>query len=152
MLQWLKMALPYTSFGFLEFFFVLSSPSVSGDILTWFSCVCGRPLIPSSIVNVHIVIALIIVALFVQLTKYLLSQTEVNFLGQLRHSNLVKLIGYCCEDDHRLLVYEYMYRGSLEHHLFRSMLASPLSFCLRLHLTFSLATFSFLFFLLFMQN
>lgn len=26
MLQWLKMALPYTSFGFLEFFFVLSSP------------------------------------------------------------------------------------------------------------------------------
>lgn len=27
--------------------------------------------------------------------------TEVNFLGQLRHPNLVKLIGYCCEDDHR---------------------------------------------------
>ncbi|CAH1427724.1 unnamed protein product [Lactuca virosa] len=32
--------------------------------------------------------------------------TEVNFLGQPRHPNLVKLIGYCCEDDHRLLVYE----------------------------------------------
>ncbi|KAL6519534.1 putative serine/threonine-protein kinase pbl8 [Orobanche gracilis] len=45
--------------------------------------------------------------------------TEVNFLGQLRHSNLVKLIGYCCEDDHRLLVYEFMFRGSLENHLFR---------------------------------
>ncbi|KAI3994061.1 hypothetical protein MKX01_012318 [Papaver californicum] len=45
--------------------------------------------------------------------------TEVNFLGQLRHRNLVKLIGYCCEDDHRLLVYEFMFRGSLENHLFR---------------------------------
>lgn len=47
--------------------------------------------------------------------------TEVSFLGQLRHPNLVKLIGYCCEDDHRLLVYEFMFRGSLENHLFRSM-------------------------------
>lgn len=44
---------------------------------------------------------------------------EVNYLGQLRHSNLVKLIGYCCEDEHRILVYEYMASGSLERHLFR---------------------------------
>ncbi|CAN8258099.1 unnamed protein product [Cochlearia groenlandica] len=44
---------------------------------------------------------------------------EVNYLGQLSHSNLVKLIGYCCEDEHRLLVYEYMAMGSLEKHLFR---------------------------------
>ncbi|XP_050216439.1 probable serine/threonine-protein kinase PBL17 isoform X2 [Mercurialis annua] len=44
---------------------------------------------------------------------------EVNYLGQLSHSNLVKLIGYCCEDEHRLLVYEYMASGSLEKHLFR---------------------------------
>ncbi|XP_042042276.1 probable serine/threonine-protein kinase PBL17 isoform X1 [Salvia splendens] len=43
---------------------------------------------------------------------------EVNYLGQLRHPNLVKLIGYCCEGDHRLLVYEYMASGSLEKHLF----------------------------------
>ncbi|CAN1761943.1 Probable serine/threonine-protein kinase PBL17 [Linum perenne] len=45
--------------------------------------------------------------------------TEVNYLGKLSHSNLVKLIGYCCEDEHRLLVYEYMASGSLERHLFR---------------------------------
>ncbi|KAJ8767911.1 hypothetical protein K2173_020851 [Erythroxylum novogranatense] len=44
---------------------------------------------------------------------------EVKYLGQLRHSNLVKLIGYCCEDEHRLIVYEYMASGSLEKHLFR---------------------------------
>lgn len=44
---------------------------------------------------------------------------EVHFLGQLYHANLVRLIGYCAEDDHRLLVYEFMQRGSLENHLFR---------------------------------
>ncbi|PPR82208.1 hypothetical protein GOBAR_AA38498 [Gossypium barbadense] len=57
--------------------------------------------------------------------------TEVNFLGQLRHPNLVKLIGYCCEDDHRLLVYEFMFRGSLENHLFRKATA-PLSWAKRM--------------------
>ncbi|KAL5217533.1 hypothetical protein ABZP36_018217 [Zizania latifolia] len=44
---------------------------------------------------------------------------EVNYLGQFCHPNLVKLIGYCVEDEHRLLVYECMPRGSLENHLFR---------------------------------
>ncbi|OWM65030.1 hypothetical protein CDL15_Pgr028748 [Punica granatum] len=44
---------------------------------------------------------------------------EVIFLGQLRHPHLVKLIGYCCEDEERLLVYEFMPRGSLENHLFK---------------------------------
>ncbi|MFS7923244.1 putative protein kinase RLK-Pelle-RLCK-VIIa-2 family [Helianthus anomalus] len=44
---------------------------------------------------------------------------EVIFLGQLRHANLVKLIGYCCEEEERLLVYEFMTRGSLENHLFK---------------------------------
>ena len=47
-------------------------------------------------------------------------QTEVIFLGKLKHPNLVKLIGYCCEEEHRLLVYEFMPRGSLESQLFRS--------------------------------
>ncbi|MCE7766761.1 protein kinase, partial [Pseudomonas putida] len=44
--------------------------------------------------------------------------TEVVFLGQLRHPHLVKLIGYCWEEEQRLLVYEYMARGNLENHLF----------------------------------
>ncbi|KAK3016396.1 hypothetical protein RJ639_007043 [Escallonia herrerae] len=44
---------------------------------------------------------------------------EINYLGQLRHPNLVKLIGYCLEDDHRLLAYEFMPKGSMENHLFR---------------------------------
>ncbi|KAF3964304.1 hypothetical protein ACB098_01G091100 [Castanea mollissima] len=44
---------------------------------------------------------------------------EIVFLGQLRHLNLVKLIGYCSEEEHRLLVYEYMARGSLADQLFQ---------------------------------
>ncbi|XP_020154672.1 serine/threonine-protein kinase RIPK [Aegilops tauschii subsp. strangulata] len=46
---------------------------------------------------------------------------EVFFLGQLRHKNLVKLIGYCYEDEHRMLVYEFMSGESLEKHLFKSI-------------------------------
>ncbi|OVA16512.1 Protein kinase domain [Macleaya cordata] len=58
---------------------------------------------------------------------------EVNYLGQLYHPNLVKLIGYCLEDEHRLLVYEFMSRGSLENHLFRrGSYFQPLSWNLRM--------------------
>ncbi|RZS26048.1 hypothetical protein BHM03_00059340, partial [Ensete ventricosum] len=53
---------------------------------------------------------------------FLLCQAEVNYLGLFSHPNLVKLIGYCCEGEHRLLVYEYMANGSLENHLFISMM------------------------------
>ncbi|KAL0376988.1 UNVERIFIED_CONTAM: putative serine/threonine-protein kinase PBL11 [Sesamum calycinum] len=59
--------------------------------------------------------------------------TEINYLGQLYHPNLVKLIGYCLEDEHRLLVYEFMPRGSLENHLFRrTSYFQPLSWNLRM--------------------
>jgi serine/threonine protein kinase len=51
-------------------------------------------------------------------------QAEVNYLGQLSHPNLVRLVGYCLEDEQRLLVYEFMPRGSLENHLFRSNLTT----------------------------
>ncbi|XXG52316.1 hypothetical protein AAC387_Pa03g0688 [Persea americana] len=59
---------------------------------------------------------------------------EVDFLGQLHHPNLVKLIGYCIEDDRRLLVYEFMQRGSLENHLFRRALPLPWSSRLKIAL------------------
>ncbi|KAG4113585.1 hypothetical protein ERO13_D13G232700v2 [Gossypium hirsutum] len=46
---------------------------------------------------------------------------EVNFLGVVNHPNLVRLIGYCAEDDERgiqrLLVYELMRNKSLEDRL-----------------------------------
>ncbi|QCE12550.1 Protein kinase [Vigna unguiculata] len=46
---------------------------------------------------------------------------ELDILGDLVHPNLVKLVGFCIEDDQRLLVYECMPRGSLENHLFRTL-------------------------------
>ncbi|KAL0006640.1 hypothetical protein SO802_008142 [Lithocarpus litseifolius] len=40
-------------------------------------------------------------------------KTEVSTIGQTHHKNLVRLLGYCDEGQHRLLVYEYMSNGSL---------------------------------------
>ncbi|CAL9180328.1 unnamed protein product [Musa hybrid cultivar] len=66
--------------------------------------------------------------------------TEVNYLGQLSHPHLVKLIGYCLEDEQRLLVYEFMPRGSLENHLFRrSSYFQPLSWNLRMKIALGAA-------------
>ncbi|XP_028808198.1 probable serine/threonine-protein kinase PIX7 [Neltuma alba] len=56
--------------------------------------------------------------------------TEINYLGELQHPNLVKLIGYCIEEEKRLLVYEFMPRGSLDNHLFRR--STPLPWSIRL--------------------
>ncbi|KAL6626599.1 hypothetical protein ACP70R_030325 [Stipagrostis hirtigluma subsp. patula] len=39
---------------------------------------------------------------------------EVQTIGSIHHINLVRLIGFCVEKSHRLLVYEYMHRGSLD--------------------------------------
>jgi hypothetical protein len=45
-------------------------------------------------------------------------RAEVSSIGLIQHINLVKLIGFCCESDKRLLVYENMFHGSLDAHLF----------------------------------
>ncbi|XP_038900470.1 probable serine/threonine-protein kinase PBL3 [Benincasa hispida] len=63
---------------------------------------------------------------------------EVNYLGQLRHENLVRLIGYCSESDNRLLVYEYMPKGSLENHLFRKGV-TPISWRVRMNIAVDVA-------------
>ncbi|PKI74583.1 hypothetical protein CRG98_004910 [Punica granatum] len=61
--------------------------------------------------------------------------TEVNVLGVVEHSNLVKLLGYCAEDDERgiqrLLVYEYMPNRSVQDHLL-SRFQTSLSWAMRL--------------------
>jgi serine/threonine protein kinase len=44
--------------------------------------------------------------------------TEVKVIGRTSHKNLVQLVGFCNEGQHRLLVYEYMSNGSLANFLF----------------------------------
>ncbi|NP_001234995.1 protein kinase [Glycine max] len=66
--------------------------------------------------------------------------SEVNFLGRLSHPNLVKLLGYCWDDDELLLVYEFLPKGSLENHLFRrNPNIEPLSWNTRLKIAIGAA-------------
>ncbi|XP_028795199.1 G-type lectin S-receptor-like serine/threonine-protein kinase LECRK1 [Neltuma alba] len=45
-------------------------------------------------------------------------EAEVSAIGQTHHRNLVKLLGFCNEGEHRLLVYEFMSKGTLANFLF----------------------------------
>ncbi|KAK2988961.1 hypothetical protein RJ640_000761 [Escallonia rubra] len=63
---------------------------------------------------------------------------KVKNLGKFSHPNLVKLIGYCVEDEDFLLVYEYMKKGSLESHLFKKD-SEPLPWVTRLRIALGAA-------------
>nr|XP_011469764.1 PREDICTED: protein kinase APK1B, chloroplastic-like isoform X2 [Fragaria vesca subsp. vesca]XP_011469765.1 PREDICTED: protein kinase APK1B, chloroplastic-like isoform X2 [Fragaria vesca subsp. vesca] len=73
--------------------------------------------------------------------------TEIYYLGRLHHPNVVKLLGYCFEDDHQLLVYEFMAYRSLEVHLFGYVVGlgtgvsylQPLSWILRMKIALGAA-------------
>ncbi|MFS7907487.1 putative protein kinase RLK-Pelle-SD-2b family [Helianthus anomalus] len=45
-------------------------------------------------------------------------KTEVNTIARTHHKNLVQLLGYCDDDEQRLLIYEYMSNGTLAVFLF----------------------------------
>ncbi|XP_041001553.1 U-box domain-containing protein 33-like isoform X4 [Juglans microcarpa x Juglans regia] len=65
-------------------------------------------------------------------------QMEVNVLGQLRHPNLVKLIGSCPEAF--ALIYEYLPNGSLEDRLKCKDNSPPLSWQTRLRIAIELCS------------
>ncbi|KAJ7974025.1 Receptor-like kinase [Quillaja saponaria] len=44
-------------------------------------------------------------------------RAEMETLGKLRHRNIVKILGYCSSGSDRLLVYEFIERGSLDYWL-----------------------------------
>ncbi|XP_056860351.1 G-type lectin S-receptor-like serine/threonine-protein kinase SD2-5 [Raphanus sativus] len=46
-------------------------------------------------------------------------KAEVSTIGSIHHQNSVHLTGFCEEGTHRLLVYEYLAKGSLERWIFR---------------------------------
>ncbi|XP_037411291.1 G-type lectin S-receptor-like serine/threonine-protein kinase SD2-5 [Triticum dicoccoides] len=58
---------------------------------------------------------------------------EVQTIGGIHHINLVRLIGFCAEKSHRLLVYEYMPKGSLDRWIYcrHDNDASPLDWSTR---------------------
>ncbi|KAF7152283.1 hypothetical protein RHSIM_Rhsim01G0188400 [Rhododendron simsii] len=45
-------------------------------------------------------------------------RTEVHVIGQTHHKNLVRLVGFCDQGEHRMLVYEFMSNGTLASFLF----------------------------------
>lgn len=47
-------------------------------------------------------------------------RSEVTIIGSIHHIHLVKLRGFCVEDAHKLLAYEYMAKGSLDRWIFHS--------------------------------
>ena len=51
---------------------------------------------------------------------------EVESIGSIHHVHLVRLIGFCAETSHRLLVYEYMCNGSLDKWIFHRDQEPPL--------------------------
>ncbi|KAK1562539.1 hypothetical protein Q3G72_013641 [Acer saccharum] len=64
-------------------------------------------------------------------------EMELEILCNIRHSNIVNLLGYCLEMGERLLVYEYMPHGTLHDHLHSGL--SPLNWSLRLKIAMQAA-------------
>jgi len=55
--------------------------------------------------------------MFVCLCVFALHCRQVELLLRVHHINLVNLVGYCDEQDHFALIYEYMSNGDLHQHL-----------------------------------
>ncbi|GJN14510.1 hypothetical protein PR202_gb01349 [Eleusine coracana subsp. coracana] len=67
-------------------------------------------------------------------------KVEVEAIGRVRHKNLVRLLGYCAEGAHRILVYEYVDNGNLEQWLHGDVgPVSPLTWDIRMNIVLGTA-------------
>ncbi|OEL21035.1 putative serine/threonine-protein kinase [Dichanthelium oligosanthes] len=67
-------------------------------------------------------------------------RVEVEAIGRVRHKNLVRLLGYCAEGAHRILVYEYVDNGNLEQWLHGEVgPVSPLTWDIRMNIVLGMA-------------
>ncbi|RCV17554.1 hypothetical protein SEVIR_3G234200v4 [Setaria viridis] len=67
-------------------------------------------------------------------------RVEVEAIGRVRHKNLVRLLGYCAEGAHRILVYEYVDNGNLEQWLHGDVgPVSPLTWDIRMNIVLGMA-------------
>lgn len=64
---------------------------------------------------------------------------EVATISSTHHLNLVRLIGFCSEGRHRLLVYEFMKNGSLDNFLFSSESSGKLNWDARFNIALGTA-------------
>lgn len=48
--------------------------------------------------------------------------SEISIINQLRHRNLVPLLGWCHDKGHLIMVYDYMPNGSLDMHIYEGLL------------------------------
>ncbi|KAL4620634.1 hypothetical protein ACB092_06G169800 [Castanea dentata] len=64
---------------------------------------------------------------------------EVESIGSIHHVHLARLIGFCAETLHRLLVYEYMCNGSLDKWIFHRVQESPLDWQTRRNIVLNVA-------------
>ncbi|XP_039139884.1 receptor-like serine/threonine-protein kinase SD1-8 [Dioscorea cayenensis subsp. rotundata] len=61
-------------------------------------------------------------------------KNEVILMAKLQHRNLVRLLGYCIQGEERMLVYEYMPKGSLDLFLFDNEQRGHLDWQIRLQI------------------
>ncbi|XBH81666.1 hypothetical protein VPH35_107187 [Triticum aestivum] len=64
---------------------------------------------------------------------------EVETIGSIEHINLVSLVGFCAEKLERLLVYEYMSRGSLDRWIYYRHNNPSLDWCTRCRIILDIA-------------
>ncbi|KAG5226138.1 serine/threonine-protein kinase [Salix suchowensis] len=64
---------------------------------------------------------------------------EISLLGKVSHPNIIKLLGFCLENEEKILVYEYMPKRSLEYQLFSKKPDRVLPWEIRLKIAMEIA-------------